>query len=49
MTYRYAERGCRLVIGARRLEELEVIKNECHALFGNPNVTCVKVDVAEEA
>jgi short-subunit dehydrogenase len=49
MTYRYAERGCRLVIGARRLEELEVIKNECHALFGNPNVTCVKVDVSEES
>ena len=22
MTYRYAERGCRLVIGARRIDEL---------------------------
>ena len=29
LVYRYAERGCNLVIGARRLPELEKIKDEC--------------------
>lgn len=35
LVFRYAERGCNLVIGARRLEELEKIKREIIAKFKN--------------
>ena len=41
MTYRYAERGCRIVIGARRIEKLEKIKEDCYFKFGNSNIKCI--------
>ena len=48
LVYRYAQRGCNLVIGARRLPELEKIKNECLGRFKNSKIVCVKVDVSVE-
>jgi dehydrogenase/reductase SDR family member 7 len=48
MTYRYAQRGCRIVIGARRLDELEKIKEECFHKFGNANIKCMSIDVSIE-
>ena len=38
---RYAARGCKVVIGARRLPELNEIKNECLLRHENPNVLAV--------
>ena len=37
-----------MVIGARRLPELEKIKNECLGRFKNSKIVCVKVDVSVE-
>ena len=48
LVYRYAQRGCNLVIGARRLPELEKIKEECSSKFKNSKIVCVKVDVSVE-
>ena len=48
MTYRYAQRGCRLVIGARRLDKLNEIKQECFKRYGNSNIKCIQLDVSVE-
>ena len=36
------------MIGARRLEELEIIKTECLGRYKNCKMICVKVDVSVE-
>ena len=38
---RYAARQCKIVIAARRLSELNSIKDECLLRFSNPNVLAV--------
>ena len=38
MAFRYAERGCKVVMGARRLEELEKVKAKIFDKCGNSNV-----------
>lgn len=48
MTYRYAQRGCRLVIGARRIDKLNEIKQECFKRYGNSNIKCIQLDVSVE-
>lgn len=48
LTLRYADRQCKLVIGARRLEELEKLRKECFDRFGNKQIVCVRADVSKE-
>ena len=47
LAFRYAARGCKVVIAARRLEELQKIQLEC-ALKGNKDVVAVACDVTIE-
>ena len=49
LAFRYAKRNCNVVIGARRIEILEEIKNECELKYGNTNVVPVAVDVSDES
>jgi NAD(P)-dependent dehydrogenase (short-subunit alcohol dehydrogenase family) len=48
LALRYASRGCRLVIGARRLEELEKVRQMCIYEFENESVIPVQTDVTKE-
>jgi len=47
LTYRYAERGCRIVIGSRNIELLNSIAEECNTKYPNCNVVAVKTDVTK--
>ena len=49
LAFRYAERGCKVVVAARRLERLTAIKDECLKQYGNKDVLPVQSDVADEA
>ena len=48
MAYRYAKRGCKVVIAARRQERLDQIKDECLKKYGNKDVLAVVTDVSVE-
>lgn len=47
LALRYADRGCHIVVGARRLERLDQLV-ESAAKRGNMNVVAVQTDVSEE-
>ena len=47
LALRYADRGCHIVVVARRLERLDQLV-ESAAKRGNMNVVAVQTDVSEE-
>jgi NAD(P)-dependent dehydrogenase (short-subunit alcohol dehydrogenase family) len=49
LAYRYAQRGCKVVIAARRLAELLEVKNVCIEKFNNENIVPVQTDVSDES
>ena len=49
LALRYASRHCKVVIAARRLQELNQIKQTCLEIYGNSNVLAVETDVSKEA
>ena len=48
LAFRYAQRGCKVVIAARREERLNGIKEECNLQFRNQNIHAVPCDVSDE-
>lgn len=48
ITYRYAERGCKIVIGSRNLKELTAVAEDCMNKFSYCKVIPVQTDVTIE-
>ena len=48
LAFRYAKRGCYIVIAARRQDRWDAIKEECLRKYGNKNVLPVVTDVSVE-
>lgn len=48
LTYRYAQRGARIVIGSRSIDILKEIAEDCNARFPHSKVIPVKCDVTIE-
>ena len=49
LALRYASRGCKVVIAARRLPELEAIKALCEDQYPNSTVLAIATDVSIES
>lgn len=45
---RYAARQCKIVIAARRISELEALKDECIQKYSNFDILAVQTDVTIE-
>lgn len=48
LALRYASRGCKLVLGARSIDTLNALKDECMRKYGNSHVVAVQTDVTKE-
>lgn len=45
LTYRYAERGAKIVITSRSLDKLEVIADDCNQRFPHSKVLAIRTNV----
>ena len=48
LVYKYASRGCKVVVGDLRMEPFVEMEKKCKEDFGNANVIGVQTDVSNE-
>ena len=48
LVYKYASRGCKVVVGDLRMEPFAEIEKKCKEDFGNADVIGVQTDVSNE-